>query len=152
VDEQGRYRVVDRRDEMIVSSTGVNMSPVHIESTLKGASTLIGQAACVGHRRPHNVALIVLDPDAAAAFATRHVLDDDSVAAVAADPRVRAEVDRAVEEANADLAGPEQIRRYELLSEQWLPDGVELTPAMKLRRRAIEETHADTIDRLYSDG
>jgi long-chain acyl-CoA synthetase len=150
VDEQGRFRIVDRRDEMIVSSTGVSMSPAHIESTLKGASPLIGQVACVGHRRPHNVALIVLDPDAATAFATRHGLDDDSVVAVAQDPGVRQEVAQAVEEANSRLDEPERIRRHELLSEQWLPDGVELTPAMKLRRRAIEATHAEVIERLYS--
>jgi long-chain acyl-CoA synthetase len=150
IDDQGRYRVIDRRDEMIVSSTGVNMSPVHIESTLKGSSTLIGQVACVGDGRPHNVALIVLDPDAATAYATRHGIDDDSVASVARDPRVRAEVARAVEDANSQLAEPERIRRYELLSEQWLPDSVELTPAMKLRRRAIEARHAQVIESLYS--
>ena len=151
-DDAGRFRIVDRRDEMIVSSTGVNISPAHVESTLKGASTLIGQVACIGDGQPYLVALIVLDHDAATAFATRHELEDHSVAAVAADPRVGEEIDRAVREANRSLAEPHRVRRHALLAEQWLPDGEELTPAMKLRRDAIERAHAEEIERLYSEG
>ena len=37
----------------------------------------------------------------------------------------------------------------ELLDEEWLPGGDELTPTMKLKRKPIAEKYAVTIDRLY---
>ncbi len=52
------------------------MSPANIEAQLKGGSPLIGQAIAIGDSRPYNVALIVLDPDASAAFAHEHGLSD----------------------------------------------------------------------------
>ena len=61
--------IVDRKKELIINSAGKNMSPANIEQTLKAADALIGQAVCIGDRRPYNVALLVLDPDAVAAGA-----------------------------------------------------------------------------------
>lgn len=85
------------------------MSPVNIESALKGASPLIGQACCVGDGRPYNIALLVLDPDAAAAFAAEHGLPDASAHAVAQDPRAQAAVAKAVENANSRLSRVESL-------------------------------------------
>ena len=68
--------IIDRKKELIINAAGKNMSPANIEQQLKSASPLIGQAIVIGDRRPYNVALIVLDPDACAAFAARHGLAD----------------------------------------------------------------------------
>ena len=69
LDDDGYLTIIDRKKEMIINSAGKNMSPANIEAKLKAASPLIGQACAVGDDRPYNVALIVLDPDAAPAFA-----------------------------------------------------------------------------------
>ena len=92
----------------------------------------------------------MLDPDAAAAFAAEHGLPDASAHAVAQDPRVQAAVAKAVEDANSRLSRVEQIKRYELLDEEWLPDSAELTPTMKLKRRSISGKYTDVIESLYS--
>ena len=68
-DEEGYLRIVDRKKELIISAAGKNMSPANIESTLKGASPLIGQVCTIGDGRPYNTALIVLDTDFAPAWA-----------------------------------------------------------------------------------
>ena len=107
------------------------MSPANIEGTLKGASMLVGQAFVVGDRRPYNVALLVLDPDASAAYATAHGLPDASPAALCRDPGVHAVVAAAVELANSRLSRSEQVKRFTILPVDWLPAGDELTPTMK---------------------
>jgi long-chain acyl-CoA synthetase len=125
------------------------MSPANIEAKLKSASALIGQCACVGDRRPYNVALVVLDPEVAAAFARERGLGDDSIAALAAAPEVNAVVGAAVEEANSHLSRVEQIKRFKVLASDWLPDSDELTPTMKLKRRVIATKYAAEIEELY---
>jgi long-subunit acyl-CoA synthetase (AMP-forming) len=127
------------------------MSPATIEQHLKDASPLIGQAIAIGDARPYNVALLVLDPDAAAAYARTHGLADASVEAVAEDPGVARAVAEAVEAANGRLSRVEQIKRWRLLAEEWLPGGDELTPTMKLRRKPITEKYAAVVEALYAE-
>jgi long-chain acyl-CoA synthetase len=134
IDDDGYVRIVDRKKELIINAAGKNMSPANIEQRLKAGSPLIGQAICVGDRRPYNVALIVLDPDARAAWPA-----DD----------VEAEIARGVEEANGHLSRVEQIKRFAVLPVDWEPGGDELTPTMKLKRKPIHAKYAAEIEALY---
>jgi long-subunit acyl-CoA synthetase (AMP-forming) len=148
IDDGGYLQIVDRIKELIINAAGKNMSPVNIEATVKAAGELIGNVCCVGDARPYNVALITLDPDAAVAFAQAKGLPDASLAALAADERVRAEVAAAVQRANEALARVEQIKRFTLLGD-WIPGGEELTPTMKLRRKPIAAIYAAEIEAMY---
>ncbi|MGE4425441.1 MAG: long-chain fatty acid--CoA ligase [Solirubrobacteraceae bacterium] len=132
-DEDGYLRIVDRMKELIINAAGKNMSPANIEATIKSAGPLIGNVCCIGDARPYNVALITLDPDARPAFAGREA---DEVAA-------------AVERANTRLARVEQIKRFHVIEDDWVPGGVELTPTMKLKRKPIAEAYAAEIEGLY---
>jgi long-chain acyl-CoA synthetase len=150
IDEDGYVRIVDRKKELIINSGGKNMSPVNIESKIKSASLLIGQAVAIGDRRPYNVALIVLDPDAGAAYAAQQGLPSADPADLCEDPGVRAIVEAAVARANSQLSRTEQIKRFRILPVDWQPAGDELTPTMKLKRKPIAEKYADVIDALYA--
>jgi long-subunit acyl-CoA synthetase (AMP-forming) len=136
IDDDGRVRIVDRKKELIINSAGKNMSPANIEATLKSAGELIAQACCIGDRRAYNVALLVLDPEAVAArgMPVHELLE---------------EVEADVARANAQLSRVEQIKRFKVLDGDWLPDSDELTPTMKLKRRAIGEKYAAEIEALY---
>ncbi len=149
IDDDGYLRIVDRKKELIINAAGKNMSPANIEQQLKQGSPLIGQAMAIGDRRPYNVALIVLDPDACAAFAASHGLADPSTAAMSTEPQVLEEVSAGVERANSHLSRVEQIKRFKVLGGDWLPSGDELTPTMKLRRRSIADKYAREIEDLY---
>jgi long-chain acyl-CoA synthetase len=149
IDPDGYVRIVDRKKELIINTAGKNMSPANIEAKLKAASPLIGQAVAIGDRRPYNVALIVLDPEACAAHASAEGLDDGSVAAMSRDPRVAAAVASAVERANQRLARVEQIKRHMILPDEWPLGGEQLTPTSKLRRKPIALRYRDVIDALY---
>jgi long-subunit acyl-CoA synthetase (AMP-forming) len=134
-DEDGYVRIVDRKKELIINAAGKNMSPANIEERLKSASPLIGQAVCIGDARPYNVALLVLDPDAAAA---RNGGD------------LEQELGEAVERANERLSRVEQIKRFRMLADEWLPGGDELTPTMKLKRKPIAVKYEAIIEELYA--
>jgi long-chain acyl-CoA synthetase len=151
LDEDGYLTIVDRKKELIINAAGKNMSPANIESRLKEASPLIGQCICVGDGRPYNVALLVLDPDVCGAHARERGLEDASAAALASDAEVRALVAQAVEEANSHLSRVEQVKRFTILTNDWLPDSDELTPTMKLKRKPIARKYAGEIDALYAD-
>ena len=84
---------------------------------------------------------MVLDPDACAAFAAEHGLDDASAEALAERPDVRAAVEQGVAMANDQLSRVEQIKRFEILGDDWEPGGDELTPTMKLKRKPIAEKY-----------
>jgi long-subunit acyl-CoA synthetase (AMP-forming) len=129
IDADGYVTIVDRKKELIIDAGGKNMSPANIEAAIKGASPLIAHACVIGDRRPYVSALLVLEPD----FPRR---DGDIEAAVAA--------------ANAHLSRPEQVKRYTVLTHDWLPGGEELTPTMKLKRRPIADKYAAEIEAMYS--
>ncbi len=120
-DEDGYLTIVDRKKELIISAAGKNMSPANIEAALKSSSPLIGQACCIGDRRPYNTALIVLDADFAPAWAAQQGIEDTSLESLAGDERVRAAVQEGVDAANAKLARVEQIKRFEIVAGDWLP-------------------------------
>jgi long-subunit acyl-CoA synthetase (AMP-forming) len=149
IDEDGYVRIVDRKKEIIINAAGKNMSPANIESTLKGASPLIGQACVIGDARPYNTALIVLDADFGPAWAAQQGIEGD-LAALAADERMRAAVQAGVDAANEKLARVEQIKKFHLVEGDWLPGGDEITPTMKLKRKPIAAKYAGQIEELYS--
>jgi len=149
-DEDGYLSIIDRKKEIIINAAGKNMSPANIEATLKTASPLIGQACCIGDRRPFNTALIVLDPDFAPLWAAQHGIEETSLETLARDERVRAAVQAAVDEANTKLARVEQIKRFAIVEGDWLPGGEELTPTMKLKRKPIAACYAELIEGMYA--
>jgi long-chain acyl-CoA synthetase len=149
LDGDGYLRIVDRKKELIITAGGKNISPANLEAALK-AQPLIGQAAAIGDGRPYVVALLVLDADVAPVWAAQQGVTASTLPELAADPAVRAEIEREVDEVNQRFSHTEQIRRFELLGEDWLADSEELTPTMKLKRRGIAAKYAREIADLYS--
>lgn len=151
LDEDGYLWLTDRKKEMIITSTGKNVSPALVENALK-EHPLIGQAMVHGDNRSYLVALLVLDAEAAPAWAEANgVAVDGGPAGLVRHPAVLAETDRAVAAANARLNRSEQVKRYELLAEEWGPATGELTPSLKMRRRIIRDKYADSLSGLYQD-
>ncbi|GLU45839.1 long-chain acyl-CoA synthetase [Nocardiopsis ansamitocini] len=150
LDADGFLTIIDRKKEIIITAGGENIAPAEIEGLLK-EHPLIGQALAYGDRRPYPVALLVLDGDAAPAWAARAGLDRTDVAALAGHPAVHAEVEKAVADANRRLARVQQVKRWRLLPVEWTAESGELTPKMSLKRRVIQERYATEIAELYGD-
>ena len=149
VDEDGFYRVVDRKKELIITAGGENISPAEIENHLK-QHILIGQALAYGDRRPHPVAILTLDAETAPGWARARGISFGSLAELAQHPEVLKEVEEAVRAANAKLARVQQVKKWALLGVEWTAETEELTPSLKLKRRIIHSKYADVIEGLYS--
>jgi long-subunit acyl-CoA synthetase (AMP-forming) len=151
IDENGFVSIVDRKKEIIINAAGKNMSPAHIESVIKGESSLIGQIVAIGDRRRYVTALVTLDPEAVPTYAEKLGLAGQSLDELAASPELNAEVAAAIERGNVRLHGNEQVKKFTILSTSWLPDSDELTPTAKMKRRVIVKKYADNIEALYAD-
>ena len=145
-DADGYLKIIDRKKELIITAGGKNVSPANIEAALK-TIPLVGQAMAVGDSRPYLVGLLTIDPDSAAVrFPGRSLAD------IAHDPDVLAQLSADVADVNARLSTVEHIRRFVLLGEEWLPDTDLLTPTMKLKRRGVLATYASRIEEMYAGG
>ncbi len=149
IDADGYLRIVDRKKELIITAGGKNVSPANLEAALK-AQPLIGQACVLGDGEPYIAALLVLDPDVAPAWAANHGIGASSIADLATDSQVLAEIEREVEVANERFSHAEAVRKFRVLGTEWLPDSEELTPTMKLKRRGVVAKYAAEIAELYS--
>jgi long-chain acyl-CoA synthetase len=148
LDAEGYLTITDRKKELIINSSGKNISPAQIENLLR-AHPLIAQAVAIGDRRPYVTALIVLDEEVLPLWAKARGLTGDSTSALAADPAVLAEITAAVDAANGKLARPEQVKTFRILPNGWTPETGELTPTLKLRRRVITDRYSGEIDKMY---
>jgi long-chain acyl-CoA synthetase len=150
LDEDGFCRIVDRKKELIITAGGENISPANIENLLK-EHPLVGQALAFGDRRPHPVALITLDPEAATAWANGRGISFTGLADLAEHPDLLAEIETVVARANERLARVQQVKKWKVLPVEWTTETEELTPKFSLRRRVIHSKYSDVIDLLYAD-
>jgi long-chain acyl-CoA synthetase len=149
VDDDGYFRIVDRKKELIITAGGKNISPANLEAALK-MIPLVGQAAAIGDGRPFVSALVVLDPEVAPAWAKSQGVEFDSLADLATNPVVEEEVDRGLREVMEPFNNAERVKKVCILGEEWLPDSEVLTPTSKLKRRGIHARYAEDIEALYA--
>jgi long-chain acyl-CoA synthetase len=95
-------------------------------------------------------ALITLDPVEAGRWAAEQGIDGDP-ATLASDERVRALVQNIVDEANRERSRFEQVKRFAILPRDFTMEEGEITPTLKVRRRAVQEHFAEEIEALYAE-
>jgi long-subunit acyl-CoA synthetase (AMP-forming) len=149
IDADGFLRVTDRKKEILITSGGKNIAPQHLEGKLKQIAA-VSQAVAIGDRRPYVVALLTLDPARVAGEAEKAGSPARTPEDAARCPVFRAYVEKQVESVNASLARYETIKKVALLPKELTVESGELTPTLKLKRRAILERHQDVIAALYA--
>ena len=146
--DDGYLSITGRKKDLIITSSGKNIAPSNIENALK-ESRWISEAVVYGDARPYLVALISLDPDEARVLAERAGVEPE-IASMADDPRVRAEIQHEVDAANRRFARIEQVKRFRILDHDLSQAAGELTPTLKVKRRAVYEKYAAEIEELYT--
>ncbi len=147
IDDDGHLVITDRKKDIIVNSGGDNVSPARVEGFLT-LQPEIAQAMVYGDKKPHLVAVIVPDPEAAAAWARANGKNRDA-AALVADPQFHDHVSKAVERVNLGLSQTERVRRFVLAKEPFSTENGMMTPSMKIRRHVIRSTYGEALEALY---
>ena len=147
LDDDGYLIITDRKKELLVTAGGKNIAPQPIEQRLK-QDPLVAEAVLIGDRRRFVSVLIV--PDFAEAAARASVSTDTDPETLVERPDVRALFELVVERVNAALPRYEQIKKFALLSKEFSIASGELTPTLKIRRRAVAERCHEVIEGLYA--
>ncbi len=147
VDDEGFVRIAGRQKEILVTAGGKNVAPAALEDRVR-AHPLVSHCLVVGDSRPFIGALVTLDPEAVAAWA-RQRGKRGRAQALSEDADLRAEIQTAVDDANAAVSHAESIRRFTILPEDWTEEAGLLTPSLKLRRSAVLRACHDEVAALY---
>ncbi|EFC80784.1 long-chain fatty acid--CoA ligase, partial [Parafrankia sp. EUN1f] len=150
LDETGHLRITGRKKEILVTAGGKNVAPAPLEQRI-GQHPLVGQAMLVGDQRPFIAALITLDPEAFATWLKTNGRPATATPSdLANDPTLVAEIQQAVDAANATVSHAEAIKKFVILPYDFTIAGGELTPSLKVKRNVVMERFADTVEAIYA--
>jgi long-chain acyl-CoA synthetase len=148
IDADGFLHITGRKKDLIITSSGKNITPSNLESELR-ESRWVSQAVVYGDNRSYLVALLTLDPEEALVLASELGTAPD-IAAMARDDRVHAVLARHVESVNARFARIEQIKRFAILDHDLTQAAGELTPTLKVKRATVYDRYGDDFRALYA--
>jgi len=149
LDADGFLKITGRKKEIIVTAGGKNVAPSGLEDTIK-ASPLVSQAMVVGDQRPFIAALVTVDEEYFPSWKSQHGKPASAtVADLAADADLLAEIQAAVDEANKSVSKAEAIKKFTVLANDFTEAGGEITPSLKLKRNVVTKNYADDIEGLY---
>lgn len=141
-------KITDRKKEMFKTSGGKYVAPQKIENSLK-ESPFIEQVAVIGNNQKFPSALIVPAFEALEKWAASNGIAGTRSELVKNDKVI--ELFRSeVENVNKGLGNWEQIKKPVLLDKEFTIDGGELTPTLKLKRKAIDAKYQDLINKIYA--
>jgi long-chain acyl-CoA synthetase len=174
IDRDGYLKITDRKKHLIITAGGKNLSPANIENAIKTQDPLISQVHAHGDQRPFVSAVIAPSPIETLEFgAERGLIEKSEVgertkelmanpsgrsdalnaatAKVVTHPEYRARIREAVQRGNKDLSQVEKVKRFTILERDFSQEHGELTPTMKLKRKAVEQKFQELLDRVYDE-
>jgi len=149
LDADGYLTITGRKKEILVTAGGKNVSPAALEDPIR-ANPLVGQVVVVGDQKPFIAALVTLDPEMLPVWLNNNGEDATmSLDDAARHPKVVAEVQKAVDAANAHVSRAESIRKFVILPTEFTEASGHLTPKMSIKRGPILKDFADVIEGMY---
>src|SRR5882762_3964133 len=149
VDADGYLRITDRKKDLIKTSGGKYIAPQAIEGALKTMSELMSQVVVIGDRRKYVSAVVTVVEDQAKRVAAEAGEPASSYRDAASSKAVRAKVQDAIDRLNATLPSYETVKRFTILDRDFSIESGELTPSLKVRRKAATQEFKAQIDAMY---
>ena len=149
IDAEGFLKITGRKKDLIVTAGGKNVAPSAIEGLI-ATSPYISQVCVIGDRRKYLTALITVDPENIKAYAAEHGIAGENLDELLASAEINTLIQSVVEEKNTHFASFETIKKFRLLEEFSIENGM-LTPTLKVKRNIAMERFADVIDGMYAE-
>ena len=149
LDADGFLTITGRIKDLFKTSGGKYIAPSSIEAKFKAICPYASQFMVFGNDRNFVVALVTLDPDAMADWATENGMQGASYADIVASDKVKTVIGEYVDELNSKLNRWETIKKWEILPEDLTIESGELTPSMKVKRNVVEANNTDRIAAFY---
>lgn len=151
IDDEGYLTITGRLKEILVTAGGKNVAPAALEDPIR-SNPIVGQIVVVGDKKPFISALVTLDSEMLPTWLANNGEDAElTLAEASVNPAVIAEVQRAVDGANALVSRAESIRKFQILATDLTEASGHLTPKMSIKRNVIIEDFADVIEGMYSN-
>jgi long-chain acyl-CoA synthetase len=150
IEEEGFLKIVGRKKEIIVLSSGKNVAPALLENFLK-ENHLISQAFVCGDGKSYLVALVTLNQTEAETFARASKIEFENYADLTRDERIFQSVKDTIELTNARVSSSEQIKRFIILERDFQSESGEVTPTLKLKRNVVAKNFSKIIEKLYGE-
>lgn len=148
LDEDGFLHVTDRIKDLIITDTGENVAPQHIESVL-GTDPYIEHVVALGDKRKYLTAIIVPEFTALEEHARTHAISFSSRSELVHKPEIFDFYRARIEERSVDLVPFERPKAFTLIDHEFTQESGELTPTQKVKRKTISTKYADEIERMY---
>lgn len=149
LDDAGYLKITDRKKDFFKTSGGKYVAPSLIESTFKGLCPYVSQFMVYGADHNFVTALVTLDPDAIKEWAELHGVSGD-YRAIVTSKEAHDMVQVYVDNLNVNLNRWEQIKKFTILDHDLTIEDGDLTPSLKLRRKAVSEKYQEALDSLYA--
>ncbi len=149
IDANGFLKITDRKKEMFKTSGGKYIAPQVIENQMK-QSLFIEQIMVVGESRKMPTALIQPNIEYITQWLDNKGIKTNSLQEACKETSLLEAVQKDIDEHNEKFGAWEQIKRFELIPEEWSIDEGHLTPTMKLKRKVVKEKYNSIIEKMYT--
>jgi len=142
-------KITDRKKELFKTSGGKYVAPLPVENKLK-ESPFIEQVMIVGAERKFVGALIIPSFPNLRDWARQNNIHDGSNEELLRNEKVQGLYKDIIESFNKYFNHVEQIKKFELLPNEWSIDTGEMTPKLSMKRKVITEKYKEAIERIYT--
>jgi long-chain acyl-CoA synthetase len=149
--DDGMLRITDRKKDLIKTSGGKYVAPQSIEGLFQAVNPYASQIVVHGDGRKYVVALVTLDEEAISGWAKENGVPASSYEEIVTHDKTREMVQQSIDQINGRLNRWETVKKFEILSRDLTIEDGDLTPSLKVKRKAVERKHADVLDRMYAE-
>lgn len=150
LDEEGFLHLTGRKKDILITSSGKNISPLNIENLLR-ASSFISHAVVFGEGKTYLTALVTLNPEEIIHYARNNDIAYTDFADLTRNEKIVDLIGKEVAACNQELARIEQIKKFAILEDEFRQEAGELTPTQKVKRAVVGEKYRDKIEAMYDD-
>jgi long-chain acyl-CoA synthetase len=150
IDPQNYLRITDRKKDLFKTSGGKYIAPQHVENTWKAASIYLSQVMVYGENQNYVTALVTLNEENILAWAKDNNIPG-SLAELATSAKVKELLQRDLDTVNAKLPPYETVKKFAIVYPDFAIESGELTPTLKVKRKAVTEKHKSLLESFYND-